>query len=83
MIVAALVWLGVPAEAIRFELDRRECWVHEVLLDGDLMHVSFVVIKVHNSWGLHHHRRAAGVGVDLTVSAASYMHYIESGLLYQ
>jgi hypothetical protein len=69
MFVAGLVWLSSAAEAIRFELDKRECWVHEVPADGDLMHVSFVVIKVGNPWGGVHNRRGAYVGVDLSVSS--------------
>ena len=67
------MWLGSTAEAIRFELDKRECWVHDVHTDGDLMHVSFVVIKLHNSWGGVHNRRAAYVGVDLSVSSPTPM----------
>lgn len=73
--VVGLVWFFNPGmnfivvEALRFELDSaKECWVHEVPSDGELVHVSFVVIQVHNFWGLHH-RRAANVGVDVTVSA--------------
>lgn len=67
--VAGLVWLSSAAEAIRFELDMKECWVHEVPADGDLVHVSFVVIKMANPWGGGHYRRGAYVGVDLSVSA--------------
>lgn len=80
--VVGLVWLGTAAEAIRFELDARECWVHEVPSDGDLMHVSFVVIKLHNPWGLHH-RRAANVGVDVTVSTliAQPFHRLSSSIV--
>jgi hypothetical protein len=29
-VVAELIWLSSTMEAIRFELDKRECWVHEV-----------------------------------------------------
>ena len=74
MFVAGLMWLGSAAEAIRFELDKRECWVHEVPADGDLMHVSFVVIKVANPWGRLHNRRAAYVGVDLSVSSKQHFY---------
>jgi len=72
ILAVGLVWLGTAVEAIRFELDTRECWVHEVPSDGDLMHVSFVVIKLQNPWGLHH-RRAANAGVDVTVSTLTIL----------
>ena len=47
--------------AIRFVIDREECFSHNVKYDGDTIHVSFVVIKADSSWHYSHE------GVDLVV----------------
>ncbi|KAF7831266.1 transmembrane emp24 domain-containing protein p24beta2-like [Senna tora] len=35
---------------IRFVIDRRECFSHDVLYERDTVHVSFVIIKIDASW---------------------------------
>lgn len=47
-------------ESLRFDIEQKECWVHEVPLDGELVHVSFTVFKI-NQWAYRH------TGVDLVV----------------
>lgn len=47
---------------IRFVIDREECFSHNVLYEGDTVHLSFVVIKVDASW---HYTQD---GVDVVVS---------------
>lgn len=49
------------AFSIRFVIDRDECFSHNVLYEGDTVHLSFVVIKVDASW---HYTQD---GVDLMV----------------
>ena len=44
-------------------IDRDECFSHNVLYEGDTVHLSFVVIKVDASW---HYTQD---GVDLVVSS--------------
>lgn len=67
---AILVTLGIllvvthqvhPAVGIRFVIDRDECFSHSVPYEGDMIHVSFVVIKSDSSW---HYTED---GVDLVV----------------
>ena len=55
------------AEAIRFVIDKKECWSHDVPYDGDTVHVSYVVIKSESAWNFDH----TAVGLDLVVSAFS------------
>uniref|UniRef100_A0A0E0ETL9 GOLD domain-containing protein n=1 Tax=Oryza meridionalis TaxID=40149 RepID=A0A0E0ETL9_9ORYZ len=50
-----------PAAAIRFVIDREECFSHNVDYEGDTVHVSFVVIKAETPW---HYTED---GVDLVV----------------
>ncbi|KAG8087841.1 hypothetical protein GUJ93_ZPchr0010g10077 [Zizania palustris] len=50
-----------PVVAIRFVIDREECFSHNVDYAGDTVHVSFVVIKVEAIW--HYNKD----GVDLVV----------------
>uniref|UniRef100_A0A8R7QYX0 GOLD domain-containing protein n=1 Tax=Triticum urartu TaxID=4572 RepID=A0A8R7QYX0_TRIUA len=50
-----------PAAAIRFVIDREECFSHNVEYEGDTVHVSFVVIKADTPW---HYSED---GVDLVV----------------
>lgn len=47
--------------AIRFIIDREECFAHDVKYERDTVHVSFVVIKVEGAW--HYSQE----GVDLVV----------------
>ncbi|OEL24665.1 Transmembrane emp24 domain-containing protein p24beta2 [Dichanthelium oligosanthes] len=49
------------AAAIRFVIDREECFSHSVDYEGDTVHVSFVVIKADTPW---HYTQD---GVDLVV----------------
>jgi len=49
------------AAAIRFVIDREECFSHNVEYEGDTVHVSFVVIKAETPW--HYSEE----GVDLVV----------------
>ncbi|KAI4305612.1 hypothetical protein L6164_028968 [Bauhinia variegata] len=48
-------------EAIRFVIDRDECFSHDVKYEGDTVHVSFVVIKADSPW--HY----GNEGIDLVV----------------
>ncbi|BBN16788.1 hypothetical protein MPTK1_7g09280 [Marchantia polymorpha subsp. ruderalis] len=52
-----------PVQGIRFVLDRKECFSHEVHWEHDNVDVSFVVIKADNPWSFNR------LGVDLTVEA--------------
>lgn len=59
-----LLWLVAflrDAAAIRFVIDREECFSHNVDYEGDTVHVSFVVIKADTPW---HYTQD---GVDLVV----------------
>ncbi|KAH6780996.1 emp24/gp25L/p24 family/GOLD family protein [Perilla frutescens var. hirtella] len=47
--------------AIRFVIDKEECFSHNVLYEGDVIHASFVVIKADASW--HH----IDDGIDLVI----------------
>ncbi|KAK4343532.1 hypothetical protein RND71_036626 [Anisodus tanguticus] len=51
---------------IRFEIDREECLSHNVHLEGDTIHVSFVVIQADTPW----HSANEG-GVDLMITGPS------------
>ncbi|KAL0362077.1 UNVERIFIED_CONTAM: Transmembrane emp24 domain-containing protein p24beta2 [Sesamum calycinum] len=47
------IWLMVQLKGgfgIRFVIDRQECLSHNVMYEGDTVHVSFVVIKTDNNW---------------------------------
>jgi hypothetical protein len=61
------VWLVLAtsgAQGLRFVIDKTECWQHEVPLDGDEVHVSYVVIKSDYTWSFGSDTVA---GLDLTV----------------
>nr|CAB3483631.1 unnamed protein product [Digitaria exilis] len=60
-VVLCVVLLSRPAAAIRFVIDREECFSHNVEYEGDTVHVSFVVIKADTPW--HYSEE----GVDLVV----------------
>lgn len=66
-ILVLAVWLvlqGAKAvEGIRFVIDKKECWQHEVPYDGDQVRVSYVVIKSESSWSFDH----TAIGLDLIV----------------
>ncbi|KAK9133995.1 hypothetical protein Scep_013523 [Stephania cephalantha] len=57
----AVLWSIEGSYAIRFTIDREDCLAQEVQYEGDMVRVSFVVIKVENAW---HYRED---GVDLVV----------------
>ena len=68
LVACAVVWMEARrAEAIRFVIDKKECWSHDVPYDGDTVHVSYVVIKSESAWNFDH----TAVGLDLVVSAFS------------
>lgn len=46
---------------IRFVIDKEECFSHNIVYEGDIVHASFVVIKADASW--HH----IDDGIDLIV----------------
>ncbi|GAB4825310.1 hypothetical protein Ancab_008182 [Ancistrocladus abbreviatus] len=50
------------AEALRFVIDREECFSHEIHYEGDTVHFSFVVIKADAPWN-----SGEEAGVDLLV----------------
>jgi hypothetical protein len=60
-VVLCLVPFLRHALAIRFVMDREECFSHNVDYEGDTVHVSFVVIKSETPW--HY----SAEGVDLVV----------------
>lgn len=59
------VWLVLArqTQGIRFVIDKKECWQHEVPYDGDQVRVSYVVIKSESAWSFDH----TAVGLDLIV----------------
>ena len=62
-----MVLVGMQSvESLRFDIEHKECWVHEVPLDGELVHVSFTVFKI-NQWAYRH------TGADLVVSGLNYI----------
>jgi hypothetical protein len=65
VVVAVILLCGKQVQGIRFVIDKKECWSHEVRFPGDTVHVSFVVIKSENSWNYDHYT----VGLDLIVSS--------------
>jgi hypothetical protein len=58
-----LLSLSPLAEAVRFVLSREECFTENVEYDGDMVHVSFVVISYEHAW--NYHQEASGI--DLSV----------------
>jgi hypothetical protein len=52
-----------PSDAVRFILNKEECFTEHVEYDGDMVHVSFVVIRYEQSWNYQQHSG----GVDLSV----------------
>lgn len=78
LVACAVVWMEARrAEAIRFVIDKKECWSHDVPYDGDMVHVSYVVIKSESAWNFDH----TAVGLDLVVSAFSSFSPLLSCLL--
>jgi hypothetical protein len=67
VVVAVILFCGKQVQGIRFVIDKKECWSHEVQFPGDTVHVSFVVIKSENSWNYDHYT----VGLDLIVEGPS------------
>jgi hypothetical protein len=60
-----ITWSLKGADAIRFVIDREECFSHEVKYEGDTLHTSFVVIKDDSPW--HYSQE----GVDLVIKGPS------------
>lgn len=58
--VCFLLRLGLT-DGIRFVIDREECFSHSVPYEGDMVYVSFVVVKSDTPW--HY----SNDGVDLVV----------------
>lgn len=70
MLKFVVIVLGVLASlqvafGIRFVIDREECFSHDVQYEGDMVHISFVVIKVEGAW---HYSED---GIDLVVRQVS------------
>ncbi|EFJ16102.1 hypothetical protein SELMODRAFT_116990 [Selaginella moellendorffii] len=59
--LSILLLSASSAQALRFVIDRKECFAHPVEYDGDLVHVSYVVVKSDSTWGFEQ------AGVDLVV----------------
>lgn len=55
-----------PAIAIRFLLSKEECFTHSVEYDGDLVQVSFVVIKADRAWDYD------PPGIDLSIEGPGH-----------
>lgn len=62
-VVLVLAQAAGRVECIRFVIDKKECWQHEVPYDGDQVRASYVVIKSESAWNLDH----TAVGLDLVV----------------
>jgi hypothetical protein len=60
-----ITWSFKGADAIKFVIDREECFSHEVKYEGDTVHVSFVVIKDDSPWHF------SPEGVDLVIKGPS------------
>ena len=63
MVIVCLMKLGF---GIRFVIDKEECFSHNILYEGDVVHASFVVIKADNAW--NHNDE----GVDFIVSTVVF-----------
>lgn len=62
-IITLMMIIGVEqVEGIRFVMDRHECISHKVDYEGDIVHVSFVVVKSDAPW-----TSETNQGVDLLV----------------
>ena len=64
-ILLLLLSLSRLAESVRFVLTREECFTENVEYDGDMVHVSFVVISYEHAWNY----QQQSTGVDLSVGA--------------
>jgi hypothetical protein len=60
-----VTWSLNGAAAIRFVIDREECFSHDVKYEGDTLHTSFVVIKADSPWHFSEE------GVDLVIKGPS------------
>ncbi|KAJ7537904.1 hypothetical protein O6H91_11G027300 [Diphasiastrum complanatum] len=69
-VAIALVLLGScpGAYGIRFVIDRKECFYHNVPYAGDTVYVSFVLVKSDNTWIFER------AGVDLVVESVDGEH---------
>ncbi|CAM8900759.1 unnamed protein product [Rhodiola kirilowii] len=61
LLAVLILSISNPAFAIRFVIDREECFSHNVEYEGDTVHVSFVVIKADAPWNY------GDDGVDLVI----------------
>ncbi|XP_060211491.1 transmembrane emp24 domain-containing protein p24beta2 [Lycium barbarum] len=66
MILFLLVIFSKGIYGIRFEIDREECLSHNVHLEGDTIHLSFVVIQADTPW-----HSANDGAVDLMITGPS------------
>lgn len=62
MIITCLMVQLRVVFGIRFVIDKDECFSHNILYEGDIIHVSFVVIKADASW------QHMDDGIDLLVN---------------
>ncbi|KAH7352989.1 hypothetical protein KP509_19G073800 [Ceratopteris richardii] len=75
MLKVALLFLSVfaihvaPANAVRVVLSHEECFYETVEYDGDLIHVSFVVIRAEHYWNYEY-----PAGIDLTIEGPNNFH---------
>ncbi|XP_062153516.1 transmembrane emp24 domain-containing protein p24beta2-like [Alnus glutinosa] len=67
IVAACLLLTCRGTEGIRFWLEKEECFSHDVKYEGDIVHVSFVVIKRDSRWP----QTFGGLDVDLVVKGPS------------
>lgn len=58
---------------IRFVIDKEECLSHNVHLEGDTIHLSFVVIKADTPW---HSSNEGGVDLMVWYFLSPFMYYL-------
>ena len=69
LLLLLLLSLSRLAESVRFVLTREECFTENVEYDGDMVHVSFVVIRYEHAWNY----QQQSTGIDLSVG--SYLRF--------
>ena len=74
LLALCLVALLRGAAAIRFVIDREECFSHNVDYEGDTVHVSFVVIKADTPW----HYTQDGVDLVVRPQLSLLVHFLVS-----
>jgi hypothetical protein len=77
IVAACLLLTCRGTEGIRFWLEKEECFSHDVKYEGDIVHVSFVVIKRDSRWP----QTFGGLDVDLVVCYIIFFFFIVCVLL--